>query len=139
MYAVIRTGGKQYRVALGDVIRVERLPVAAGETVNLDQILLIKDEKDVKIGTPMLSESVTATVKSHGRGDKVNIFKMRRRKNSRRRAGHRQDYTELEVTGIGGVTQTAAKKAKTTKKAKTAKKVAPKAKPAADEGESDGT
>lgn len=137
MYAVIRTGGKQYRVALGDVIRVERLPAAAGETVNLDQILLIKDEKDVKIGTPMLSESVTATVKSHGRGDKVNIFKMRRRKNSRRRAGHRQDYTELEVTGIGSVTQPAAKKAKTAKKAK--KATAPKAKAAADEGGTDGT
>jgi large subunit ribosomal protein L21 len=116
MYAVIKTGGKQYRVVLGDVIRVERLPVAAGETVNLDQILLIKDEKDVRVGTPMLSETVTATVKGHGRGDKVNIFKMRRRKNSRRRAGHRQDYTELEVTGIGGVKQAVAKKAKTAKK-----------------------
>jgi large subunit ribosomal protein L21 len=64
----------------------------------------------------MLSETVTATVKGHGRGDKVNIFKMRRRKNSRRRAGHRQDYTELEVTGIGGVKQAVAKKAKTAKK-----------------------
>jgi large subunit ribosomal protein L21 len=133
MYAVIRTGGKQYRVALGDIIRVERLPAATGETVNLDQILLIKDEKDVKVGTPMLSESVTATVKAHGRGEKINIFKMRRRKNSRRHAGHRQDYTELEVTGIGGVTQAAAKKAKT------AKKAAPKAKPAADREGTDGT
>lgn len=117
MYAVIKTGGKQYRVALGDVIRVERLPVAAGETVDLEQILLIKDEKEVRVGTPTLSESVTATVKGHGRGDKVNIFKMRRRKNSRRRAGHRQDYTELEVTGIGDVKQTVAKKAKTAKEA----------------------
>ena len=117
MYAVIKTGGKQYRVALGDVIRVERLPVAAGETVDLDQVLLIKDEKEVRVGTPTLSESVTATVKGHGRGDKVNIFKMRRRKNSRRRAGHRQDYTELEVTGIGDVKQTVAKKAKTANEA----------------------
>jgi large subunit ribosomal protein L21 len=117
MYAVIKTGGKQYRVGLGDVIRVERLSVAAGETVNLDQILLIKDEKDIRVGTPVLSESVTATVRGHGRGGKVNIFKMRRRKNSRRRAGHRQDYTELEVTGIGGVKQAVAKKAKTVEKA----------------------
>lgn len=126
MYAVIKTGGKQYRVGLGDIIRVERLPVGTGETVNLDQILLIKDEKDVRVGTPMLSESVTATVRGHGRGDKINIFKMRRRKNSRRRAGHRQGYTELEVTGIGGVKQAVAKKAKT------AEKAAPKPKPATD-------
>lgn len=124
MYAVIRTGGKQYRVALGDIIRVERLPAAAGETIDLDQVLLIQDDKEVQVGTPILSETVTATVKGHGRGDKVNIFKMRRRKNSRRRAGHRQDYTELEVTAIGSAKQAVAKKAKA------AKKVAPKAKPA---------
>lgn len=103
MYAVVKTGGKQYRVTVGDVIRVERLPVPAGESVKLDQVLLVKDDSDVRVGTPFLAESVTATVRGHGRGDKIRVFKMRRRKNYRRRAGHRQDYTELEVTSIGGV------------------------------------
>lgn len=124
MYAVIKAGGKQYRVAVGDVIRVERLPVATGESIDLGQVLFIKDEDDVRVGTPLLSESVTATVRGHGRGEKIRIFKMRRRKNYRRRAGHRQDYTELEVTGIGGVKKAASENAKAVNKADSQAKAA---------------
>ena len=82
MYAVIKSGGKQYRVAVGDVIRVERLLAAPGESVNLDQVLLVGEGADVRIGAPLLKESVTAIVRGHGRGEKLHIFKMRRRKNS---------------------------------------------------------
>ena len=103
MYAVIESGGKQYRVAPGDVIRVETLDVAAGESINLDRVLMVADEQGVRMGTPMLSgATVTATVRAHGRGVKVHIFKMRRRKNYRRNAGHRQNYTELEITKVAG-------------------------------------
>lgn len=112
-YAVIRAGGKQYRVAVGDVIRVERLPVEPGRSINLDEVLLVGDDKDVRVGTPLLTESVSATVRAHGRGDKIRVFKLRRRKNYRRRAGHRQEYTELEVTGIAGVAKAPKKTAKT--------------------------
>jgi large subunit ribosomal protein L21 len=102
MYAVIVSGGKQYRVAVGDVLRVETLPVAAGETVNLDQVLLVANGDDVRVGSPTVSgASVTATVRAHGRGEKIHIFKMRRRKHYRKHTGHRQNYTELEITGIG--------------------------------------
>ena len=105
MYAVIKSGGKQYRVGLGDVIRVERLAADPGDTINLDHVLMVKGESDVQVGAPTLSEEVTCTVKGHGRGNKVRVFKMRRRKNYRRQAGHRQDYTELQVTSIAGVSQ----------------------------------
>ena len=106
MYAVIESGGKQYRVAPGDVIRVERLDLPAGESVELERILLIADEDGApRIGSPLLSGvSVTARVRAHGRGEKVRIFKLKRRKNYRRRAGHRQDFTELEITQVAGVT-----------------------------------
>jgi large subunit ribosomal protein L21 len=101
MYAVIQSGGKQYRVATGDVIQVEKLEVAAGETVNIDQVLMVSDDQGVRVGTPVLSgATVTATVKSHGRDDKIKVFKMRRRKHYRKTTGHRQYYTELEITGI---------------------------------------
>jgi large subunit ribosomal protein L21 len=101
MYAVIESGGKQYRVSPGDVIRVEKLEAAAGDTVNLDRVLMVGGDEDVRIGTPVLAgASVTATVKSHGRGDKVRVFKFRRRKHYRKTIGHRQYYTELEITGI---------------------------------------
>jgi large subunit ribosomal protein L21 len=106
LHAVIKSGGKQYRVAVGDTIRVERLTAVAGETVTITDVLLISDDTGVRIGAPVLQEAVTATVKGHGRGEKVRIFKLRRRKNSRRRAGHRQHYTELQVTGIAGRIQT---------------------------------
>jgi large subunit ribosomal protein L21 len=105
VYAVIKSGGKQYRVGLGDVIRVERLAADPGDTISLDQVLMVKGESDVQLGTPMLSDVVTCTVKGHGRGKKIRVFKMRRRKNYRRQAGHRQGYTELQVTSIAGVSQ----------------------------------
>ena len=101
MYAVIESGGKQYRVSPGDIIRVEKLEAAAGDTVNLDRVLMVGSDEDVRIGNPMLAgASVTATVKSHGRDDKVRVFKFRRRKHYRKTIGHRQHYTELEITGI---------------------------------------
>src|SRR5210317_849903 len=99
MYAVIMTGGKQYRVNQGDKLRVEKLDAAEGESVNLDQVLMVVDGDDVKIGTPLLDGGrVTAEVKTHGRGDKVDIIKFRRRKHHMKRQGHRQAYTELEIT-----------------------------------------
>ncbi len=101
MYAVIESGGKQYRVSPGDVIRVEKLEAAAGDTVNLDRVLMVGSDEDVRIGNPVLAgASVTATVKSHGRDDKVRVFKFRRRKHYRKTIGHRQHYTEIEITGI---------------------------------------
>jgi len=101
MYAVIESGGKQYRVSPGDVIRVEKLEAAAGDTVNLDRVLMVGSDEDVRIGNPVLAgASVTATVKSHGRDDKVRVFKFRRRKHYRKTIGHRQHYTELEITTI---------------------------------------
>ena len=101
MYAVIVTGGKQYRVSQGDKLRVEKLDTAEGESVDLDQVLMVVDGDDVRIGTPVLDGGkVTAEVKAHGRGDKVNIIKFRRRKHHIKRQGHRQAYTELEITGI---------------------------------------
>ena len=103
MYAVIVTGGKQYRVAEGDVLRVEKLSVDAGESVDLDKVLMVADGDDVRVGAPYLDGGrVTATVKSHGRGKKIKIVKFRRRKHHRKQMGHRQDYTELQITGIAG-------------------------------------
>jgi large subunit ribosomal protein L21 len=101
MYAVIKTGGKQYRVAQGDTLKVEKLDADEGDSVEFDQVLMVGEGADVRIGTPYIDGSrVTATVKGHGRGDKVEIIKFRRRKHHMKRAGHRQDYTELEITGI---------------------------------------
>lgn len=101
MYAVVETGGKQYRVAVGDVIRVEKLEVDAGSSVNLDQVLMVADGESLRVGTPNVAgAAVTATVKAHGRADKIRIFKFRRRKHYRKTQGHRQHYTELEITGI---------------------------------------
>ena len=102
MYAVIATGGKQYRVAKGDVLRVERLPAEPGATVELDRVLMVVEGDHVRVGSPYLEGAkVTATVRGHGRGEKIRIVKMRRRKHSRKRMGHRQHYTELEIPGIG--------------------------------------
>jgi len=101
MYAVIVTGGKQYRVSQGDKLRVEKLDAAEGESVDLDQVLMIVDGDDIKIGAPVLDGGkVTAEVKAHGRGAKVDIIKFHRRKQHMKRQGHRQAYTELEITGI---------------------------------------
>ncbi len=101
MYAVVKTGGKQYRVSAGDKLRIEKLPGDVGTEVMLDQVLLVGEGEALKVGTPVLKgASVKAKVVSHGLGDKVMIFKLRRRKNSKRRRGHRQGYTEIEITGI---------------------------------------
>ncbi|HEY3645019.1 MAG TPA: 50S ribosomal protein L21 [Gammaproteobacteria bacterium] len=104
MYAVIETGGKQYRVAQGDVIKVELLDAEAGSDVSFDQVLMLgKDGEKPKLGAPFISGGkVTGKVKANGRTDKVFTFKLRRRKNYRRRAGHRQHFTEVEITGITG-------------------------------------
>ena len=101
MYAVIQTGGKQYRVAEGDTLRVEKLAVEAGADIELDKVLMVADGDQVKVGTPYLADGkVAAKVIAHGRGEKVRIVKFRRRKHHLKRAGHRQSYTELAVTGI---------------------------------------
>jgi len=101
MYAVIVTGGKQYRVSEGDSVKVELLPAAEGSTVELDKVLMVGEGADVKIGAPYVEGGrVTATVKCHGRGEKIRIIKFRRRKHHRKQMGHRQHYTELQITGI---------------------------------------
>lgn len=101
MYAVVKTGGKQYRVSEGDRLRVETLAAEAGDSVQLDTILMVGEGDSVKVGTPTVSNaSVTAKVIDHGRADKVKILKFRRRKHHMKRMGHRQNYTEVEITGI---------------------------------------
>ena len=101
MYAVIQTGGKQYRVSEGTTLKVEKLVADEGASVELDKVLMIADGDDVMVGAPYVDGGkVTATVKSHGRAKKVHIVKFRRRKHHLKRQGHRQSYTELEVTGI---------------------------------------
>jgi large subunit ribosomal protein L21 len=101
MYAVIVTGGKQYRVEEGEVLRVERLVADEGATVEFDRVLLVGEGEDVTVGTPVVDGArVSATVRGHGRGDKVRVVKFRRRKHYMRRQGHRQHYTEIQVTGI---------------------------------------
>ena len=101
MYAVIESGGKQYRVGLGDKLKVEKLAIDAGKTMNFERVLMVANDGDVKVGAPTVDTAVTAKVLSHGRGEKIRVFKMKRRKNYRRTQGHRQDYTELEIVGIG--------------------------------------
>ena len=101
MFAVIQTGGKQYRVSEGTVLRIEKLLADAGSTVEFAEVLLVGEGADVKVGKPMLSGAkVTATVQSHGKADKVRIVKFRRRKHYLRQKCHRQQYTEIKVTGI---------------------------------------
>jgi large subunit ribosomal protein L21 len=101
MYAVIATGGKQYRVEKGGVLRVELLKAEAGATIEFDQVLLIADGEKITVGKPMLKGSkVTATVESHGKGDKVSIVKFRRRKHYMRMKGHRQHYTQVRINEI---------------------------------------
>ena len=101
MYAVIITGGKQYRVSEGDVIQVEKLPGETGEPIDFGKVLLIENEGDFRIGVPYLKGGkVSGKVLSHGRADKIEVLKFRRRKSSMRRQGHRQAYTEVQITGI---------------------------------------
>lgn len=102
MYAVIESGGKQYRVAVGDRVKVESLRAEPGAEVQLDNVLLVSDGDQLDVGSPYTGAAVSARVVEHGRGPKVRILKFRRRQNSRTHAGHRQNYTELEITGIGG-------------------------------------
>ena len=103
MYAVIETGGKQYRVAVGDRVCVESLPAEAGATVTLDKVLMVSGKEGTQVGNPQLAGGrVEAKVLGHGRGDKIRVFKLRRRKHFRKTIGHRQNYTELEITGISG-------------------------------------
>ncbi|MEN3352466.1 MAG: large subunit ribosomal protein [Betaproteobacteria bacterium] len=103
MYAVIKTGGKQYRVAAGEKLKVEQLAADIGAQLVLDQVLFLSTGDDVTMGTPLVSgATVTAKVVAHGRGEKVRIFKMRRRKHYRKSQGHRQNYTEIEILGITG-------------------------------------
>lgn len=103
MYAVIKTGGKQYRVEEGDVVRIEKIEVATGESVDFDQVLLVANGDDVKVGQPMLEGAkVTAEVLEQARHKKIKIVKFRRRKHSRKQQGHRQWYTAVKITGIQG-------------------------------------
>jgi large subunit ribosomal protein L21 len=101
MFAVIHTGGKQYRVSEGSVLRIEKLTADAGATVEFDKVLLVGAGVDLRVGKPFVGGArVTATVQSHGKADKVRIVKFRRRKHYLRQKGHRQAYTEVKVTGI---------------------------------------
>ena len=99
-YAVLVTGGKQYRVAAGETIRVEKLEAEAGSEVTFDNVLLLGDGNGITVGDALKGVKVTAKVVSHGRADKVRIIKFRRRKHHMKQQGHRQHYTEIEITGI---------------------------------------
>ena len=101
MYAVIKTGGKQYRVSAGQKLKVEQIPADVGAEITLDQVLMVGEGESVKVGAPLVAgATVKCTVVSHGRHDKVKIFKMRRRKHYQKHQGHRQNYTELRIDTI---------------------------------------
>lgn len=101
MYAVIKTGGKQYRVSAGEKLKIERIAAEVGQEIELDQVLLVADGDALKMGAPLIAGAqVKAKVLEHGRGEKVRIFKLNRRKHYRRSQGHRQNYTEIEILGI---------------------------------------
>lgn len=103
MYAVFRTGGKQYRASQGDRLRVERLAAEVGDEVEFDEILLVGEGSEVKLGAPLVAGGkVAARVTAQGRGKKIEIVKFKRRKNYKRQQGHRQHYTEVEITSISG-------------------------------------
>ena len=103
MYAVIKTGGKQYKVVPGEKLKVETIPADVGAQIVLDQVLLVGDGSSVRLGQPIVAgATVNATVLAHGRGDKIKIFKMRRRKHYQKHQGHRQGFTELQIDGIVG-------------------------------------
>ena len=101
MYAVVKTGGKQYKVAAGEKLKVEQIPADVGAEITLDQILMVGEGESVKIGAPLVTgATVKATVLAQGRHDKIKIFKMRRRKHYQKHQGHRQNYTELRIDAI---------------------------------------
>ncbi|VAW73036.1 LSU ribosomal protein L21p [hydrothermal vent metagenome] len=103
MYAVVKTGGKQYKVTQDQYLKVEKLEGDEGDTIELNQVLMIADGDNLKIGSPMLDGGkITATILSHGRHKKIEIMKFRRRKHHQKRTGHRQYYTEIKVTAING-------------------------------------
>ena len=103
MYAVVKTGGKQYKVAPGEKLKVEQIPADVGAEVILDQVLMVGEGESVRLGQPVLAgATVKATVVAQGRGEKVKIFKMRRRKHYQKHQGHRQNYTELSIESING-------------------------------------
>jgi large subunit ribosomal protein L21 len=101
MYAVVKTGGKQYRVSAGEKLRIEQIAAEVGQEIQLEEVLLVADGDAIQMGAPLIAGArVTAKVLKHGRGDKVHIYKMRRRKHYRKSQGHRQNYTEIEILGI---------------------------------------
>jgi len=101
MYAIVRTGGKQYQVSPGDIIQVESLAASPGEEISLDEVLVVKDDEQIHIGTPLVpASSVKAKVLNHGRGKKVVIFKLKRRKRYRLTKGHRQNFTRIQIQEI---------------------------------------
>ena len=103
MYAVFRTGGKQYRASPGDKLRIERLPAEVGDVIDFDQVLLVADGSDIRVGKPLLDGGkVQGKVLNQGRGKKIEIVKFRRRQHYRRTKGHRQHFTEVEITAISG-------------------------------------
>jgi len=129
MYAVFRTGGKQYRAATGDVLRLEKIEADEGATIEFDEVLLVGEGADVKVGSPLLEGgSVSAKVLKQGKSRKVSVVKFRRRQNYLKQGSHRQQYTEVEITAIAGEggSKPAAKEAPAKKKA-AKKKVAKKA------------
>ncbi len=103
MYAIIESCGKQYKVSEGDVVFFEKLDVEEGKTVSFDNVVLVSDEKDVKIGTPYVKGAkVEGTVVAHGKGNKILVYKYKAKKNYRRTQGHRQPYTKVEIKSIVG-------------------------------------
>ena len=101
MYAVIRTGGKQYKVAAGEKIKIEQIAADVGQEIVIDQVLAVGEGAELQVGTPLVAgASVRATVLAQGRHDKVRIFKMRRRKHYQKRQGHRQSFTEIEISAV---------------------------------------
>jgi len=101
MYAVIKTGGKQYKVSEGETLKIEKLNADAGSSIDLNEVLMVADGDDVRIGTPFLDGGkVSATIESHGRHKKIRIIKFKRRKHYRRQMGHRQDFTEIKIEKI---------------------------------------
>ena len=101
MYAVIKTGGKQYRVIPGEKLKIEQIPADIGSEIVLDQVLMVADGENVKVGAPLVDGyTIKATVIAHGRGEKIKIFKMRRRKHYQKHQGHRQNYTEIQIGDI---------------------------------------
>jgi large subunit ribosomal protein L21 len=101
MYAVVKTGGKQYRVAIGDKLKIEQIAADIESQIVLDQVLMVAEGDAIVVGTPLVAgATIQATVVNHGRGDKVRIFKMRRRKHYQKHQGHRQNYTEIRIDAI---------------------------------------